>query len=123
SAPLQYDRKLLRQLFISLSQSHSLRRFAERSVAGRRLSSRFVAGTSIEAALAATHAVNQGGMSVSLDNLGENVTNAEEARHSAALYRQLLTEIGAQQLNANVSLKLTHMGLDVDESLARELVS
>jgi proline dehydrogenase len=114
---------VLRQLFISLSQSHRLRRFAERSSAGRRMSSRFVAGTTVEEALAATKRVNDAGMSVSLDNLGENVSNEEEARHSAGLYGRLLSEISARNLNANISLKLTHMGLDVQEPLARELVS
>src|SRR5205807_5921368 len=46
-----------------------------------------------------------------------------EARHSAQFYHQILNEIAARQLDANISLKLTHMGLDVDEKLARELVS
>ena len=55
-------------------------------------------------------------MSVSIDNLGENVTNPDEARHSAQLYHQILDAIVAHQLNANISLKLTHMGLDVDEA-------
>ena len=62
-------------------------------------------------------------MSVSIDNLGENVTNPDEARHSAQLYHRILDAIVADQLNANISLKLTHMGLDIDENLARELVS
>jgi proline dehydrogenase len=62
-------------------------------------------------------------MTVSVDNLGESVTNPDEARHSAQLYHQMLDEIAARGLKANVSLKLTHMGLDVDEALARELVT
>ncbi len=90
---------------------------------GRRLSSRFVAGTQVEDALRVTQAVNRAGLSVSVDNLGENVTNADEARDSAQLYHQMLDEISSRQLNANVSLKLTHMGLDVDEKLARDLVT
>ncbi len=114
---------MLRAFFISLSESRSLRGVAERSVFGQGLSSRFVAGTGVEDALQATQAVNQKGLSVSVDNLGENVTNAEEARASAQLYHQLLDEISRRQLNANVSLKLTHMGLDVDEQLARDLVT
>ena len=114
---------MLRALFISLSESRSLRAFAERSAIGQRLSSRFVAGTEVEDALRATQNVNHAGMSVSIDNLGENVTNAEEARASAQLYHQLLDQISVRKLNANVSLKLTHMGLDVDEALARELVT
>jgi proline dehydrogenase len=113
---------VLRALFISLSESRSLRAFAERSTMGQRLSSRFVAGTEVEDALRAALAVNQAGMSVSIDNLGENVTNAEEARSSAQLYHQLLDQVAVRKLDANVSLKLTHMGLDVDEALAHELV-
>ena len=61
-------------------------------------------------------------MSVTIDNLGENVTNPEEARHSGQLYQQILDAIVAKGLNANISLKLTHMGLDVDEKLARDIV-
>jgi len=113
---------MLRALFISLSESRSLRSVAERSAVGQKFSSRFVAGTGVEDALRAAQAVNESGQSVSVDNLGENVTNAEEARHSAALYHEMLDQIAARKLNANVSLKLTHMGLDVDEKLARELV-
>jgi proline dehydrogenase len=114
---------VLRALFISLSGSRSLRALAERSSFGRRVSSRFVAGTQPEDVLRAGRMVNESGLTVSIDNLGENVSNAEEARVSARLYHQLLDEIAAQGLNANVSLKLTHMGLDVDEALAREQVA
>jgi proline dehydrogenase len=113
---------LLRALFISLSESRSLRAVAEKSAIGRRVSSRFVAGTQVDDVLKATEAVNKLGQSVSIDNLGENVTNAEEARNSAGLYHRLLDEIAQRRLDANISLKLTHMGLDVDERLAHELV-
>src|SRR3954469_18682508 len=105
--------RMLRAFFIWLSGNGALRRMAERLSLGRRLSSRFVAGTTIDDALRATAEVNRSGMSVSLDNLGENVTNPEEARQSAAHYSELLDAIAARGLNANVSLKLTHMGLDV----------
>jgi len=114
---------MLRAFFVQLSENTSLRNFAERSALGRRVSGRFVAGTKIADAVRATQTVNRAGMSVTVDNLGENVTNPEEARHSAQLYHQVLDEIAANHLNANISLKLTHMGLDVDEQLARELVS
>ena len=114
---------MLRAFFVGLSENQSLRRFAERSSLGRRLSGRFVAGTEIADAVRATQAVNRSSMSVSIDNLGENVTNPDEARHSAQLYQQILEAIAANRLNANISLKLTHMGLDVDEKLAREIVS
>src|ERR1700704_6091655 len=114
---------MLRAFFVHLSENRLLRNFAERSAIGHRVSGRFVAGTEIADAVRVTQAVNRSGMSVSIDNLGENVTNPEEARHSAQLYQQILDAIAASHLNANISLKLTHMGLDVDEQLARELVS
>ena len=114
---------MLRAAFISLSESKSLRATAEKTWIGQRLSRRFVAGTTIEDALAVTRATNRLGLSVSVDNLGENVTNADEARHSAQLYHQMLDQMSAQKLNANVSLKLTHMGLDVDENMAYDITS
>jgi proline dehydrogenase len=114
---------MLRATFISLSESKSIRSAAEKTWLGQRLSRRFVAGTTVEDALTATRAMNQLGLSVSVDNLGENVTNADEARHSARLYHQMLDQIANQGLQANVSLKLTHMGLDVDEKLAYDLAS
>ena len=114
---------MLRALLISLSESRSLRAIAEKSAIGRRISTRFVAGTQVEDVLRATKAINQAGATVSIDNLGENVTNVEEARESAGLYHQLLDDIARLGLKANISLKLTHMGLDIDEKLARELVA
>ena len=113
---------MLRALFIALSESKSLRAIAERSSFGQRTSARFVAGTQVSDAIRAAAAVNQFGAGVSIDNLGENVTNAEEARASARLYHDLLDAIAANNLNANISLKLTHMGLDVDEKMAYEIV-
>ena len=114
---------MLRSFFISLSESRWLRALAEHSAPGQRVSGRFVAGTQLEDALRVTQQLNSAGLSVSIDNLGENVSNSDEARHSAGLYRQLIEQISARKLNANVSLKLTHMGLDVDPQLARENVS
>lgn len=114
---------MLRAAFITLSESRSIRSAAEKTWLGQRLSRRFVAGTTVDDALAATAAMNQLGLGVSVDNLGENVTNADEARHSAQLYHQMLDRMSSQGLNANVSLKLTHMGLDVDEAMSYEIAS
>jgi len=114
---------MLRAFFVHLSENRSLRNFAERSALGQRVSGRFVAGIKIADAVRVTQAVNRAGMTVSIDNLGENVTNPDEARHSAELYHQILDAIAANKLEANISLKLTHMGLDVDENLAKEIVA
>jgi len=114
---------VLRATFIALSESRPLRSFAEKTALGQRLSSRFVAGLTVDDALRAARAMNRLGLGVSVDNLGENVTSAAEARQSAQLYHQMLDQMAGQELNANVSLKLTHMGLDVDEKLAYEITS
>jgi proline dehydrogenase len=114
---------MLRSLFIGLSESKSLRNFAEKSPLGLRFSQRFVAGMDVSDAIHAAQVVNEWGAGVSIDNLGENVTNADEAKHSAELYHHMLDEIYQRKLNANISLKLTHMGLDVSEELAFRLVT
>jgi proline dehydrogenase len=113
---------VLRALLITLSESRWLRAVAERSSVGKRISGRFVAGTEVEDALGVAQTLNRSGLSVSIDNLGENVATPDEALLSVGLYRQLLSEISARGLNANVSLKLTHMGLDVDPQLAYDNV-
>jgi proline dehydrogenase len=112
---------VLRALFIGLSESRLLRSAAERSRAGRRLSQRFVAGMTVDEAIAATAASNALGMRVTLDALGESVTDAEKARSFAGVYHELLDRIEKQKLDANVSVKLTQMGLDLDPKLARSI--
>jgi len=82
-----------------------------------------VAGTKPADVLSVARNLNSAGLGVSIDNLGENVTTPEAARQSAALYHELLSEISARQLSANISVKLTHMGLDVDPLLAQDNVS
>jgi len=114
---------MLRAFFIGLSENKGLRHFAENSPLGLRFSGRFVAGTQLDDVIQATETVNRWGASVSVDNLGENVTNADESKRSAELYHRLLDLICTRKLNANVSLKLTHMGLDVSEELASGLVT
>jgi len=114
---------LLRSTFIALSTNSRLRHFAEQSSLGRRMSSRFVAGFQIEDALRATADLGRQGLAVTLDSLGENVSNPEQARHSAQIYHQLLDAIAHRGLNANVSLKLTQMGMDLGADLAGDIVA
>ncbi|MGD0521893.1 MAG: proline dehydrogenase family protein [Terracidiphilus sp.] len=113
---------LLRSAFIALSHNRLLRRFVERSRLGGRLSSRFVAGMEIEDALRAAAAVNHQGMAVTLDSLGESVTTEAEAHRAAVVYHQLLDSIAARKLNANISVKLTQMGLELSAKLAETIV-
>jgi proline dehydrogenase len=109
---------LLRSAFIALSRNSLLRRFSERSSAGVKLSSRFVAGMEIEDALRVAEAVNRQGISVTLDSLGESVTSDAEAHKAAEIYHQLLDAIAERKLDANVSVKLTQMGLELSREVA-----
>jgi proline dehydrogenase len=82
------------------------------------LAKRFVAGERIEDALAAVAELNAAGMHATLDFLGEDVTSRAEAERTRDAYRELLAAIRARSLDTNVSVKLTAMGLLIDEELA-----
>jgi proline dehydrogenase len=109
-------------LFIALSGNKVVRGWAEQSRMGRRLASRFVAGMTVEEAVAACERVNREGIAVSLDSLGESVSAEAEARAAAEIYHKLLDAIAAGKLNANVSLKLSQMGTScrTGRALARD---
>lgn len=87
-----------------------------------RLSSRFVAGLTLEDALLAAESMNRQGIAVTLDSLGENVTTENEAHRAAEIYHRLLDAIAARKLDANISVKLTQMGLDLSPTLAESIV-
>ena len=95
---------MLRSLFIGLSTNRRFRSFSERSALGQRVSRRFVAGMTVEEAIAVAARLNQEGIEVSLDSLGESVTEAAQAEASAAVYHRLLDEIAERKLRANVSV-------------------
>jgi proline dehydrogenase len=99
-----------------------MRSFSERSTLGRKMSGRFVAGMSVEDVLAACERVNRESIAATLDSLGESVTTEAEAQKSAAIYHQLLDAIESRMLNANVSVKLSQVGMDFDPGLAERIV-
>ncbi|RZU40454.1 L-proline dehydrogenase [Edaphobacter modestus] len=113
---------MLRSVFIALSQNRTLRSFAERSSIGRKMSGRFVAGMTIDEALRACERMNREDIAVTLDALGESVTTEAEAEASANVYHAMLDALAARGLNANVSLKLSQMGMDFDAALAERIV-
>lgn len=113
---------MLGSMLIALSRNKRLRAFSERSSIGRKFSSRFVAGMIIDDALAACERLNREGIAVSLDSLGESVATEAEARRSAAVYHQLLDAIHDRGLNANVSVKLSQMGMDFDPELTGRIM-
>lgn len=114
---------ILRSTFIAFSRNQTLRHFAESSTMGRRMSSRFVAGMDIADVLTAAQSLQAQGIASTLDSLGENVSTPEEARRHAEIYHRVLDAIEKRGLQANVSVKLTQMGMDLGQDLAREIVS
>src|SRR5690348_14757419 len=113
---------MLRALLLELAKSSRLRRWITSNGTTRRLAQRFVPGEDLAAALEAARRSNQAGMTVSLDHLGENVGSRVEAERARQACTNALDQIAAQNLNANVSLKLTHLGLDLgDEFCAGQL--
>lgn len=111
---------MLRESLLRLSESSFARRVATEAPFARSMARRFVAGESVDDAIGAARALNAASMTVSLDYLGESVRSRGEARAAADVYLQLLDRINAEQLRANVSLKLTQMGQDIDRRFLRE---
>jgi proline dehydrogenase len=108
---------MLRAAFLWLSEQPRIFGFVRRNRLARKLASRFVAGETIDDAITALHDLNVSNLSASLDLLGESVLHAEEAQRACRTYLDLLERIQAAKANANVSVKLTQMGLDIDEQL------
>jgi proline dehydrogenase len=113
---------MLRKTLLYLSNQQKVFSFVRRNRLAKRMASRFVAGETIEDAMTAVRALNARGITASLDLLGESVNREEEARATARSYLDLLDRIKQQKLDANVSLKLTAMGLDIDQELCVAVV-
>lgn len=114
---------MLRDLLLYLSTQKHLRNWVETSPLAGRLTSRFIAGNTLEEALAVGARLNAEGLLVTLDHLGENVTSEVEANASRDAYLQALVRIGQLGLRSTVSIKLSQFGLDVSEQLCRENVA
>ena len=110
----------LRAFFLWLSNRRWMARVALGTPLLRRMPLRFVAGTTLDAAVAAVRALNDTDASVTLDILGESVDDRASADRAAAAYVEAIDRIAADGLDANVSIKLTQMGLDlgIEECLA-----
>jgi proline dehydrogenase len=108
---------MLRKTLLYLSNQQRVFSFVRRNRFAKRMASRFVAGETVEDAITAVRALNARGITASLDLLGESVHRAEEARTTANAYLDILDRIESAKIDANVSLKLTAMGLDVSEEL------
>jgi proline dehydrogenase len=108
---------MLRSTLLYLSNQPRVFRFVRNNGFAKKFARRFVAGETLEDALAAVRVLNAKGITASLDLLGESVSNEREARAAESEYLRILDRIHEERLDANVSLKLTAMGLDVSEEL------
>lgn len=113
---------MLRRTFLYLSNQPRLFHFVRHNGMAKRFASRFVAGETLDSALAAVRQLNARKIRASLDLLGESVTTEAEARAASRSYLQMLDRIHEAGLDANVSVKLTQMGLDISEELCVDIM-
>jgi proline dehydrogenase len=113
---------MLRGFLLYLSDQQQLYRFISNNRLAKKFAQRFVAGETLDEAIEAVRSLNAAGITASLDLLGESVTNEAEARASGKEYLRILDRIHAEKLDANASLKLTAMGLDISVELCEEVM-
>jgi proline dehydrogenase len=111
---------MFRSLFIYLSKASWARKIVTRFPVARWLASRFVAGDKLEDAITVIQSLNSKGINASLDLLGENTTTQDEARQATQEIIEAFGEIDRTGVRANVSVKLTQLGLALDKDLCAE---
>jgi proline dehydrogenase len=111
---------MLKATLLKAAGSPSLRRLVTRNPVARRVAGRFIAGDTLDEAERAIRTLNDRGVAVALDYLGENTESEAQARESTGAYLAALDRIQEGGLDANISVKLTAMGLDLRRELALE---
>lgn len=110
---------MLKQSLLFLSQSQTAQRLVTGTPISRRMAQRFVAGDTLDEALAAARTLNADGLAVTLDYLGESVSDPAEAEAATEMAIRTLEEMAAAGIEGNISLKPTQLGLDIDEALCQ----
>jgi proline dehydrogenase len=113
---------MLRSLLLKISENKTFARWVTSNAKTRRMARRFVAGETLDEAVAAARVCNNAGMLVSLDYLGENVRTTGAAQQSRDAYLLIYERIAKENLYANVSCKLTQLGLDLNTDFCQGLV-
>jgi proline dehydrogenase len=114
---------MLRNLFIQLSKSESLRRIVTHFGPARRMARRFVAGETLDEAVAVVKQLNKQGLKAVLNHVGESIASQAEASQAAEDFRRLLDRIAAEQLDSSISLKPSHLGLTFGADFCYENVA
>lgn len=109
---------MMRSAVLSVTERSSIRRLVTETRAGRAVAERFVAGDTLPDAVAVARSLNAAGMVVSLDHLGEHVRAIEEAERATGAYLECLEAIASEELDANISVKLTQLGMGLDDGVA-----
>ena len=113
---------MFRKSLLYLSHQKQIFNFVRHNGLAKKFASRFVAGETIASACDAVVDLNKRGITASLDLLGEAVSNEAEARETGRQYLELLDEIHRRKLDANVSVKLTALGQDINDALCEEII-
>lgn len=113
---------MLRDTLLYLAHNDNVREFVISNRATRGVSRRFVAGETLDEAIQVARVLNPKGMHVTLDHLGENVTDAKEAKAATQDFLTSLEAIQRNKVDANISLKLTALGLDISQELCEQNV-
>lgn len=113
---------MLRATLLKLSESLKFANWVTSNPATRRMSRRFVAGETLDDAIAAAWECQRAGMMSSLDHLGENVATVADAQRARDAYIEIFDRIAEEGLNANVSCKLTQLGLNLNTEFCEGLV-
>jgi len=111
---------MLRQLLLSLAKSERVRTWVMNFPPSQRAARRFVAGETLSEAIEVVRTLNSEGLLAILDHLGENTRTREEAVRAAQEYYKILDAVKQEGLSSYISLKLTQMGLDIDEEFCFE---
>lgn len=114
---------MLRSTFLWLSERRGLFDFIRKNGLARQVASRFVAGETLDAAIAATRELNAKNITTTLDQLGESVTSRAESEAARDTAIGILDRIRREDVRGNLSVKLTQMGLDIDPALAAANIS
>jgi proline dehydrogenase len=113
---------MLRSTLLKLSESPGFAHWVTSNATTRRMAHRFVAGETLDEAIIAARACNSQGMYTSLDYLGENLATVEDAQRTRNTYLEIFDRIAEERLHANVSCKLTQLGLDLSPDLCEGLL-
>jgi proline dehydrogenase len=113
---------MLRSMLLKLSETNGFAHWVTSNATTRRMARRFVAGETLDEAILAARACNSMGMYTSLDYLGENVATVADAQRARDAYLEIFDRIAAERLHANVSCKLTQLGLDLSSEFCEGLV-